>query len=134
MDSEFIKETYKLFAERLKFLRLEKKRTQSEAGDLLGLSQSAYSKYELGEQKVTLHLMKKIAQCYNVSLDYLGGLTEERNYSPQKSITESEKEYLQNFKLLDRIDRAEIRGEIKGMLKQEKYQDKDRTAPEGNVS
>lgn len=56
---------------RIKKLRTESGRTQTNVSTLLGIEQSYYSKIELGKQEVSLSNMIKIAELYNVSIDYI---------------------------------------------------------------
>lgn len=56
---------------RIKKLRTETGRTQTNVSTLLGIEQSYYSKIELGKQEVSLSNMIKIAELYNVSIDYI---------------------------------------------------------------
>ena len=47
--------------------------TQQQIAKLLLCDQSLYSKYERGEREIPLHLLIKLADYYNTSLDYLVG-------------------------------------------------------------
>jgi len=51
--------------------------TQRQIADYLQCDQSLYSKYERGERDVPLHLMVRLADYYNTSIDYLVGRTDE---------------------------------------------------------
>lgn len=57
----------------LKFLRKEKKLTQSELANQLGIVPNAYQKYEYGTREPNLSTVKKIANFFNVSTDFLLG-------------------------------------------------------------
>ena len=52
-------------------LRKSKKRTQSEVAKILSISQVAYSKYETGKAEPSHDILLKLADYYNVSIDYL---------------------------------------------------------------
>ncbi|HPF29444.1 MAG TPA: helix-turn-helix transcriptional regulator [Lachnospiraceae bacterium] len=56
-------------------LRKNKKLTQRELGQDLGLSTSAISNYERGRHEPDYSIVLKIADYYDVSLDYLFGRT-----------------------------------------------------------
>jgi len=58
---------------RIKELRLENKKTQIELSKLLGISQSSYQSYETGFTEPKIENLIKLANYYNVSLDYLVG-------------------------------------------------------------
>lgn len=62
--------------ERLKELRIEKSLTQQQVAVLLGITQRAYSHYEIGDREPSIEMLKKICQLFEVSADYLIGLTD----------------------------------------------------------
>ncbi|MFD2131659.1 helix-turn-helix domain-containing protein [Pseudogracilibacillus auburnensis] len=70
-----------LFRERLKDLRDELNLDQKEMGEKLNLSASAYGYYEQGRNEPSLQTLIKIAQTFNVTTDYLLGLTNTRETS-----------------------------------------------------
>ena len=47
--------------------------TQKQIAEYLMCDQSLYSKYERGEREIPLNLIIKLADYYNVSLDYIVG-------------------------------------------------------------
>ena len=61
------------FAERLKFLRKEKKLTQQELADKLGMSRVGYGYWEKGSREPDLKMLLKLSELLNASLDYLMG-------------------------------------------------------------
>lgn len=61
------------FIKSVTFLRKTNKKTQSEVANYLGISQSAYQTYETGDSKPMLENLIKLADLYQVSLDYLVG-------------------------------------------------------------
>ena len=60
--------------QRLKDLREDNDKNQTEIATLLGIKQQQYARYESGVQEIPLHHLITIARYYNVSLDYLAGL------------------------------------------------------------
>lgn len=62
---------------RLKELRETKGISQKELADFLNLTQVQISKYELGKNEPDLSTTKKIANYFNVTIDYLLGSSEE---------------------------------------------------------
>lgn len=62
------------FPKRLRALRKEKKLTQTELGDALGLQQATIAKWELGERTPFIEYFIELAKYFNVSIDYLVGL------------------------------------------------------------
>ncbi len=63
--------------ERLAELRKGRKIGQKEFAELMGISVSALSKYERNVNEPEDALKKKFAEYFNVSMDYLMGLTRE---------------------------------------------------------
>ncbi len=62
------------FYQRLKDLREDADKTQSDLAELLGTAREQYHKYETGKQELPMHHFITLAKYYNVSLDYLAGL------------------------------------------------------------
>ena len=65
--------------DRLKQLRLDNKKTQKEIAQSLGIKEQAYQRYEYGTREPKLESVKKLALYYNVTSDYLLGLTNIKN-------------------------------------------------------
>lgn len=65
---------------RIRDLREDRDLKQKEIADLLMCDQSLYSKYERQERPLPLELAAKLAIFYNVSLDYLVGLTNSKEH------------------------------------------------------
>ena len=66
-------------AERIKQLRKEKDLTQEEFGKIFGIVKSTVSLYESNKSTPDDEIKKKIAEYFNVSLDYLMGASDIRN-------------------------------------------------------
>lgn len=62
---------------RLRDLREDRDLTQTELVRLLGMHKTTYTNYEQGKREPPFELMIRMARFYNVSLDYLAGLTNE---------------------------------------------------------
>ena len=60
--------------ERLKDLREDADKNQTEIAEFLGMKQQQYARYEKGIQEIPLLHFFELARLYNVSLDYLAGL------------------------------------------------------------
>ena len=61
--------------QRIRDLREDNDMSQKQIAELLNISQTAYSKYELGKRNMPIQSLIKLARFYNVSLDYLVGET-----------------------------------------------------------
>ena len=78
---------------RIRLLRKEKKLTQEEMGKFLNMGKSTVSQYESDISRPDYETLQKITDLFNVSVDYILGRTDIRNYdmSNEKQIV-SEKE------------------------------------------
>ena len=65
--------------EKLKSLRIEKKLTQKQIAERIGLAISAVSSYESGSRYPSYDVLVKLAHIFHVSTDYLLGITNKRN-------------------------------------------------------
>lgn len=61
---------------RLKDLREDNDLTQSQVAAILNVRQNTYSQYETGKREIPLALLWKLADYYQVSIDYLVGRAE----------------------------------------------------------
>ena len=61
---------------RIRDLRNECNMTQKQLSGKLGMSQTGYSKYETGENDIPTEILIKLSDIYDVSTDYLLGLTD----------------------------------------------------------
>ena len=68
---------------RLKDLREDKDLLQKDIAKYLNMSQTGYSKYEVGTNDIPTEILKKLADYYNTSIDYLLCLTDERKPYPK---------------------------------------------------
>lgn len=62
---------------RIRDMREDRDLTQRDIADVLMCDQSLYSKYERGEREIPVNLLEKLADYYNVSVDYLICRTDE---------------------------------------------------------
>jgi transcriptional regulator with XRE-family HTH domain len=60
-----------ILASRLKFIRRVRGVTQQTIADALGISRAAYSAYETSTAEPDVDLIRKLAQYYHVSVDFL---------------------------------------------------------------
>lgn len=70
--------------QRIRDLREDMDMTQREIGEVLGMSQTGYSQYELGKNDIPTATLIKLAEFYHTSVDYLLGLTDQRTPYPRK--------------------------------------------------
>lgn len=63
---------------RIRELREERELTQKQVSEVLACSQQVYSNYELGQRSIPVDAIIKLALFYDVSVDYILGLTDNR--------------------------------------------------------
>lgn len=69
----------KKYNTRLRDLREDHDLTQAQAAEIIGTSQQHYGKYENGKIIIPFDRVIALAEYYNVSLDYIAGLTNTPN-------------------------------------------------------
>ena len=63
---------------KIKELRVLKEKSQAEIAEALGLTQQAYSRYELSKHLPPAEVLSKIADYYGVTVDYLMERTDDK--------------------------------------------------------
>lgn len=63
------------FYHRVRDLREDSDKTQRDIASVLNMQLTVYQRYERGERELPLWAAIKLADYYNVSIDYLVGLT-----------------------------------------------------------
>ena len=61
--------------QRIRDLREDHDLKQKDMAKILNCSQQVYSNYELGQRDIPTEILIRLSQYYNVSVDYLLGLT-----------------------------------------------------------
>lgn len=72
------------YAERIRALREDNDFNQTQIAELLNVGQKTYSDYELGKIRIPIDSIIILAKHYNVSLDYICGVSDIKNQYPQK--------------------------------------------------
>ena len=70
--------------ERIRNLREDKDITQTQMAEYLYIKQRTYSKYERGTINIPVDTLIRLADYFDVSLDYLVGRTNEREWKRKK--------------------------------------------------
>lgn len=94
-----------MFSQILKNLRAEKGLSQRELSSQLGLSANSICEYEKGRAEASIDTLIKIADIFNVSIDYLVGREDDfgivQSSAPNYALTAIESEMLSHFRKLD---------------------------------
>lgn len=69
---------------RLRDLREDKELNQTEIGRILGTSQKQYSRWETGETEIPFNKVIILAKFYDISIDYIAGITNTPYKLPKK--------------------------------------------------
>lgn len=91
---------------RLKELREDRDLTQKELAHYLNMSQTGYSKYEVGTNDIPTEILKKLADYYKTSIDYLLYQTDERKAYPKSLLIDYSYNYL-NKELIRQYSKKE---------------------------
>ena len=71
MDMKYVK--------RIRDLREDHDLTQQQIADVLNTSQTMYARYERGANEMPIHHLVTLCRFYNVSADYILGLTDDKD-------------------------------------------------------
>lgn len=85
-------------------LRKEHGLTQEEISKAINISTRTYQNYELGTRKITVETLEKLANYYNVTMDYIVG----REFTGGKKISESEYELLSVYRELNEFEQKRL--------------------------
>lgn len=67
------------YRQRLKEVREDRDFTQAQIGAVINKSQQGYNHIEAGRAELKIDDLKKLCEFYNLSADYLVGLTDDNN-------------------------------------------------------
>jgi len=103
---------------------------QNDLASKLNIEPTIYKKYENGYCEPNFQTLINISNFFNVSTDYLLGVTESKNHACNKhsilideiALSEDENQLFKSYRKLSVIMKAELRGEIKGILRSFKYE------------
>ncbi len=71
-----------MYFKRIEDLRVDHDKTQQEIANILGCQREVYRRYEKGYRELPLSYAIRLADYYNVSLDFLVERTNNKNVSP----------------------------------------------------
>lgn len=64
---------------RIKDLREDENLSQRQIAEILHMHKTTYARYETGEREIPFNIAILLAKYYKVSLDYIAGLTHNKN-------------------------------------------------------
>ena len=101
---------------RIRVLLEEKNTTQAALADALHISTSTLSSYMTGRTKIPGEIVAQIARYFNVTTDYLLGLTPD--CASNLSLTDSERNLLLDFRTLSKNQKELIAVNVRCMKEQ----------------
>ena len=72
------------YSNRIRALREDNDLNQTSIAQLLNVGQKTYSDYELGKIRIPIDSLIVLAKFYNVSMDYICGVTDIKTPFPKK--------------------------------------------------
>lgn len=106
--------------QRIKDLREDADRTQSDLAAYLGTTAQYYGKYEKGERELPFTRAIELAEYYGVSLDYLAGRTNVKELRSDISLGEDELRLLREFRGLSERNKGKLELFAEQLSKQNK--------------
>ena len=100
---------------RLKELREQQRLNQEGLALKINVSQSTISAYEIGERTPDLETLITIAKFFNISLDYLVGLSNVKQMIQSSDLSEDELDHLHTYRQLSDMDREKVKAYIDGL-------------------
>lgn len=70
------------YNERIRELREDNDYTQQNIADILHIGQRTYSDYESGKTRIPIDSLIILAKFYNVSMDYISGISNQKKNYP----------------------------------------------------
>lgn len=67
-----------MFFKRLEDLRIDNDKSQQDVADYLGCQREVYRRYEKGTRTIPIDFLIKLAKLYDVSIDYIVGISNKR--------------------------------------------------------
>lgn len=72
------------YCARIRALREDNDKTQRTIADILNVGQHTYSDYELGKTRIPIDSLIKLAEYYNVDMNYISGVSRYKNPYPRE--------------------------------------------------
>ena len=101
---------------RIRDLREDSDKTQREVADYLGTAYQYYAVYEKGTSEIPFERAIALAKYYNVSLDYIAGLTNDKRGLARSDLSREQRELLRAAKELRTADKEKTIAMLKAMI------------------
>ena len=114
--------------ERLKDLREDKELNQSKVAEIIGTSQSYYAQYENGKRPIPFDRVVILARFYEVSIDYIAGLTNDKRGLTRSDLAEDETALIKAFRSFSERQKGRIEQVIKDIEQEQEKECKRKEA------
>ena len=104
---------------RLRDLREDKDKKQKDIAEILQTSGNYYGDYETGKRDIPLERAIKLAEYYDVSLDYLAGRTNDKGGLHCNYLDPEQKELLKDWKQLTERQKTIVKATIDELIDRE---------------
>lgn len=101
---------------RIRDLREDSDITQERLAEILDMHKTTYTNYEQGKHTVPLDFAVTIAKYYNVSLDYIAGLTNDKRGFSYSDLTKEQKTLLQLMEKLSPDEKKKTVSLLKAVI------------------
>lgn len=82
---------------KLRFLRKQQKISQAEIAKVIDVTSQAYSRYELGQRELGYDMLCKLADYFNVSVDYLIGHETKKSPIMERPLSDLAENFIQKY-------------------------------------
>lgn len=103
------------YYKRIRDLREDSDKNQSEVAEELSMHLTQYGRYERGERELPLDIAVRLAEYYNVSIDYIAGISSGK-HGNDTSLSPRECELISIFRALDDFEKGQVFGRAKFLL------------------
>ncbi len=104
------------FYQRIRDLREDNDKKQAELAEYLGTTTQYYGLYEKGANEISFERAIMLAKYYNVSLDYIAGLTDKKTTLDSPKLTKDEAELITMLNDLSPKSRKKFAALLKQMM------------------
>lgn len=105
---------------RIKELRKDKGLKQKEISTILNIHTNTSANYERGTREITLDVLISMAKYYNVSIDYIAGITQ--NKRGLNNLNEEENSLLEQYNELTERNKGKVEWALEESLRKQRVQ------------
>ena len=95
------------YYKRIRDLREDSDKNQSYIAEELSMQLTQYGRYERGERELPLNIAVQLAKYYNVSIDYIAGISSGKQ-GGDTSLSPRECELISIFRALDEFEKGQV--------------------------